>query len=72
MAAVKQTRLAIHFAADELLLDSTFAPEAKQGFHILHISMLSGRSTVVVSGSRSPERPTLPKQLKDRSKNRSI
>eukprot|EP00971_Amphidinium_carterae_P237100 4705707-Amphidinium_carterae.1 len=47
LEAVFQDPDAFHFVEDRQLLDSTFAPEAKQGFHILHISLLSGRSTVV-------------------------
>eukprot|EP00971_Amphidinium_carterae_P188188 3735329-Amphidinium_carterae.1 len=38
---------AIQYAVDELLLDSTLGPEAKRCWHILHISLLSGRSTGV-------------------------
>eukprot|EP00971_Amphidinium_carterae_P300397 5968671-Amphidinium_carterae.1 len=52
MAAVRHDPNFIRFAADELLLDSTFAPEAKRDLHILKVSMLSGRSTVVMSGGR--------------------
>eukprot|EP00971_Amphidinium_carterae_P243955 4844316-Amphidinium_carterae.1 len=48
LAAVQQCGMALGFAADELLLDSTFAPEAKQDWYILKVSMLSGRSTVVL------------------------
>eukprot|EP00971_Amphidinium_carterae_P170830 3385612-Amphidinium_carterae.1 len=48
-AAVQQDRYAIQYAADELLLDVTFAPEAKRGFYMLKVSLLSGRSTVVMS-----------------------
>eukprot|EP00971_Amphidinium_carterae_P302134 6002522-Amphidinium_carterae.1 len=47
--AVQEDPLSIGYAADELLLDSTFASEAKQDWYILHISLLSGRSTVVMS-----------------------
>eukprot|EP00971_Amphidinium_carterae_P036430 716060-Amphidinium_carterae.1 len=52
LAAVQQSRGipgVIKHAADELLLDSTFAPEAKSGWHILKVSLLSGRSTVVMA-----------------------
>eukprot|EP00971_Amphidinium_carterae_P259014 5140343-Amphidinium_carterae.1 len=48
MAAVEAEPLAVQFASDELLLDSTFAPEAKQHWYILKVSLLSGRSTVVL------------------------
>jgi len=40
---------ALQYAADELLLDSTFAAEIKRRWYILKISMLSGRSTTVMS-----------------------
>eukprot|EP00971_Amphidinium_carterae_P025513 503415-Amphidinium_carterae.1 len=40
---------AIKFAAEELLLESTFAPEVKQYLYMLKVSLLSGRSTVVAS-----------------------
>eukprot|EP00971_Amphidinium_carterae_P264842 5253318-Amphidinium_carterae.1 len=49
LAAVQQSGMALGLAADELLLDSTFAPEAKQDWHILKVSMLSSRSTVVMA-----------------------
>jgi len=48
LAAAQHDPLAIHYASDELLLDHTFAPEAKQDWYILKVSMLSGRSTVVM------------------------
>eukprot|EP00971_Amphidinium_carterae_P323248 6423990-Amphidinium_carterae.1 len=48
-AAVEKDVSAITHAADELLLDSTFAPEVKRDFCILKISLLSGRSTVVMA-----------------------
>eukprot|EP00971_Amphidinium_carterae_P275440 5465171-Amphidinium_carterae.1 len=47
LAAVQQCWQGLQYAADGLLLDSTFAPEAKEMFYILKISMLSGRYTVV-------------------------
>eukprot|EP00971_Amphidinium_carterae_P342433 6481738-Amphidinium_carterae.3 len=43
-----------YYAANELLLDSTFASETLPDWYILKVSMLSGRSTVVFAGiSRS-------------------
>eukprot|EP00971_Amphidinium_carterae_P238808 4740701-Amphidinium_carterae.1 len=50
-AAVQRNPNAILIASDELLLDSTFAPEEKRDFYILKISMLSGRSLVVLAAS---------------------
>eukprot|EP00971_Amphidinium_carterae_P148862 2951063-Amphidinium_carterae.1 len=47
LAAVMQNGYAMQFASDELLLESTFAPKAKQCYYILKVSMLSGRCTVV-------------------------
>jgi len=49
LAAVQQSRGAIHYASEELLLDGTFAPEAKEDYYIVKISLLSGRSAVVLS-----------------------
>eukprot|EP00971_Amphidinium_carterae_P183703 3646640-Amphidinium_carterae.1 len=49
LAAVQQNPPAICSASDELLLDSTFAPKAKQPWYILKVSMLSGRSIVVMA-----------------------
>eukprot|EP00971_Amphidinium_carterae_P238149 4727922-Amphidinium_carterae.1 len=48
-AAVEKEARVLKFAADELLLDSTFAPEAKNGYYIVKISLLSGRSTCLVA-----------------------
>eukprot|EP00971_Amphidinium_carterae_P143327 2839631-Amphidinium_carterae.1 len=49
LVAVQQNPDAIRHAVDELLLDSTFASEEKQSWYILKVSLLSGRSTVVMS-----------------------
>eukprot|EP00971_Amphidinium_carterae_P345055 6485787-Amphidinium_carterae.1 len=51
LAAIQQESYQpiLEHAADELILDSTFAEEAKKKFHILKISMISGRSTAVLS-----------------------
>eukprot|EP00971_Amphidinium_carterae_P048353 952856-Amphidinium_carterae.1 len=45
LAAVQQDPYALRYAAEELQQDGTFAPEAKQRWNILKVSMLSGRST---------------------------
>eukprot|EP00971_Amphidinium_carterae_P228289 4528215-Amphidinium_carterae.1 len=50
VAAVEAQPLAIEHVSGELLLDSTFASEAKRDRYILKVSMLSGRSTAVTSG----------------------
>eukprot|EP00971_Amphidinium_carterae_P074136 1465199-Amphidinium_carterae.1 len=47
LAAVQQDPDAIEWASDGLLLDSTFAPDAKSSWYILKVYVLSGRSTVV-------------------------
>eukprot|EP00971_Amphidinium_carterae_P109745 2174031-Amphidinium_carterae.1 len=50
LAAVQQHKdPAFRFAADCLLQDPTFATEAKRRFHLLKLTMLSGRSTVVAA-----------------------
>eukprot|EP00971_Amphidinium_carterae_P061571 1218979-Amphidinium_carterae.1 len=50
LAAVEAKPLAIQFVSDELMLDSTFAPEAKQERgYILKLSLLSGRSTAITA-----------------------
>eukprot|EP00971_Amphidinium_carterae_P285862 5675883-Amphidinium_carterae.1 len=53
MAAVHQTEhdgwSVLQHAADELLLDRSFAPETKRLCYILKVSLLSGRSTAVMS-----------------------
>eukprot|EP00971_Amphidinium_carterae_P181891 3609283-Amphidinium_carterae.1 len=48
-AAVEQDVVALMFVSDELLLDTTFAKEAKQLCFILKICMISGRCIYVVS-----------------------
>eukprot|EP00971_Amphidinium_carterae_P133877 2652636-Amphidinium_carterae.1 len=48
-AAVQQHVNALEFAEDCLLEDPTFATEAKRFFHLIKLTMLSGRSTVVVA-----------------------
>eukprot|EP00971_Amphidinium_carterae_P043145 848664-Amphidinium_carterae.1 len=48
-AAVQQEAEALRYAADDLLEDPSFATEAKKERHLLKLTMLSGRSTVVVS-----------------------
>eukprot|EP00971_Amphidinium_carterae_P125011 2476677-Amphidinium_carterae.1 len=40
---------AFRFAADDLLEDPSFATEAKRRYHLLKLTMLSGRSTVVAA-----------------------
>eukprot|EP00971_Amphidinium_carterae_P120956 2396110-Amphidinium_carterae.1 len=47
LAAVQQDSDALPYAADYLLEDPSFATEAKREFHLLKVTMLSGRSTVV-------------------------
>eukprot|EP00971_Amphidinium_carterae_P237128 4706302-Amphidinium_carterae.2 len=49
LLAAQQDFSALELAADELLEDSTFAPEQKTNYFILKIIMLSGRYTLVVS-----------------------
>eukprot|EP00971_Amphidinium_carterae_P320326 6367543-Amphidinium_carterae.1 len=49
LAAVQQDADALGLAADDLLEDPTFATEAKRGAHLLKLTMLSGRSTVVAA-----------------------
>eukprot|EP00971_Amphidinium_carterae_P221643 4399697-Amphidinium_carterae.1 len=49
LAAVETNIFAFNHASEELLLDSSFAPEAKEACYILKISMLSGSHTYVVS-----------------------
>jgi len=49
LAAEQQNPRSIRHAADELLLDSTFAPEVKEWWYILKVSMLSGRTTAVMA-----------------------
>eukprot|EP00971_Amphidinium_carterae_P046421 914009-Amphidinium_carterae.1 len=47
LAAVQQDSQYLALAAsDELLEDSSFAVEAKQDYHILKISMISGRQAI--------------------------
>eukprot|EP00971_Amphidinium_carterae_P154553 3065105-Amphidinium_carterae.1 len=48
-AAVQQNADALRCVADEMLEDPSFAPEAKSNFYLLKLTMLSGRSTVVVA-----------------------
>eukprot|EP00971_Amphidinium_carterae_P352916 6492772-Amphidinium_carterae.1 len=40
---------ALQYAADVLLLDPTFAPAEKRQYYLLKLTMLSGRSTVVLA-----------------------
>jgi len=47
MEAVRQDEKALQYAASELLLDETFAVEAKQRHYILAISALSGRTCCI-------------------------
>eukprot|EP00971_Amphidinium_carterae_P230803 4580171-Amphidinium_carterae.1 len=49
LAAVQENVDALEDAMAELLEDPTFAPEAKDEFYLLKITMLSGRSTVVAA-----------------------
>eukprot|EP00971_Amphidinium_carterae_P037856 744392-Amphidinium_carterae.1 len=49
LAAVQQDAAALLFAADAFLEDPSFATEAKRQFHLLKVTMLSGRSTVVAA-----------------------
>eukprot|EP00971_Amphidinium_carterae_P062984 1246502-Amphidinium_carterae.1 len=49
LAAVRQDASALEWASDELLVDTSFAIEAKKSHHILKISMMSGRQAIVVS-----------------------
>eukprot|EP00971_Amphidinium_carterae_P112089 2220206-Amphidinium_carterae.1 len=49
LAAVQRIPSTLIHAADCLLEDPTFATEAKRQFHLLKITMLSGRSTVVAA-----------------------
>eukprot|EP00971_Amphidinium_carterae_P305741 6076190-Amphidinium_carterae.1 len=53
LAAVQQEEIALHWVADDLLEDRTFATEAKRQFHLLKLTMLSGRSTVVAASPYS-------------------
>eukprot|EP00971_Amphidinium_carterae_P264500 5247085-Amphidinium_carterae.1 len=46
LAAVQQNTNALHFAADEVLEDPSFATEEKRLRYLLRLNMLSGRSTV--------------------------
>eukprot|EP00971_Amphidinium_carterae_P301780 5995646-Amphidinium_carterae.1 len=46
-AAVQEDARALLWAADEMLEDPSFATEAKKECHLLKLTMLSGRSTVV-------------------------
>eukprot|EP00971_Amphidinium_carterae_P119006 2357570-Amphidinium_carterae.1 len=48
-AAVQQEAAALRWVADEMLEDPSFAPEAKRKFHLLKVTLLSGRSTVVAA-----------------------
>eukprot|EP00971_Amphidinium_carterae_P189852 3768401-Amphidinium_carterae.1 len=48
LEAVEKQRLALHWAADELLEDSSFASVSKRSFHILRISVMSGRQSLVL------------------------
>eukprot|EP00971_Amphidinium_carterae_P294251 5842367-Amphidinium_carterae.1 len=48
-AAVQQNEYTLRYAADALLEDPTFATKAKEEFHLLKLTMLSGRSTVVAA-----------------------
>eukprot|EP00971_Amphidinium_carterae_P280022 5558634-Amphidinium_carterae.1 len=50
LAAVQQKERALEWTADDLLEDPTFATDAKRRFRLLKLTMLSGRSTVVVAG----------------------
>mmetsp|Transcript_47148 Transcript_47148/g.86535 ORF Transcript_47148/g.86535 Transcript_47148/m.86535 type:complete len:199 (-) Transcript_47148:58-654(-) len=49
LRAVEQTPDALYHAADMFLEDNSFALEAKLAFFVLKVTMLSGRSTFVVS-----------------------
>mmetsp|Transcript_41597 Transcript_41597/g.75414 ORF Transcript_41597/g.75414 Transcript_41597/m.75414 type:complete len:233 (-) Transcript_41597:57-755(-) len=53
LAALQQFPFALSFCSEELLLDSSFAAEAKERCFILKISLLSGRYTYRVTG-RNP------------------
>eukprot|EP00971_Amphidinium_carterae_P028055 552270-Amphidinium_carterae.1 len=52
---MEQDNQALQYAGDALLEDELFASEAKKRFHLLKITMLSGRSTVVASPSQRTE-----------------
>eukprot|EP00971_Amphidinium_carterae_P328029 6459705-Amphidinium_carterae.1 len=49
LAAVQHNYLVLQHAAEGLLLDSTFARKEKKRWYILKVSLLSGRSTAVIS-----------------------
>eukprot|EP00971_Amphidinium_carterae_P261661 5191067-Amphidinium_carterae.1 len=51
LTAVQQDAGALACAADDLLEDPSFATEAKKKFHLLKLTALSGRSTMVAAGS---------------------
>jgi len=48
-AALKEDARVIEFAADELLLDTGFALRSKKKYHLLKITMMSGRHTIVAA-----------------------
>eukprot|EP00971_Amphidinium_carterae_P349467 6491033-Amphidinium_carterae.1 len=50
LTALQRDARALQFAADDLLEDPTFATAVKRTLHLLKLTMLSGRSTVVVAG----------------------
>mmetsp|Transcript_13915 Transcript_13915/g.25656 ORF Transcript_13915/g.25656 Transcript_13915/m.25656 type:complete len:185 (-) Transcript_13915:4-558(-) len=49
LAAVEQKWLALQYAASELLEDSDFAANARQRFHILKITAMSGKSCLIAA-----------------------
>eukprot|EP00971_Amphidinium_carterae_P229900 4562293-Amphidinium_carterae.1 len=51
LAAVQQSERALPWAADDLLEDPTFAREAKRDFHLLKLTMLSGKAQLHNCGS---------------------
>mmetsp|Transcript_74246 Transcript_74246/g.138685 ORF Transcript_74246/g.138685 Transcript_74246/m.138685 type:complete len:191 (+) Transcript_74246:3-575(+) len=54
LEAVNQDAEALRFAAEELLLDASFAVEAKERCYIIKVSLLSGRYLYWVEPVRSP------------------
>eukprot|EP00971_Amphidinium_carterae_P167799 3324634-Amphidinium_carterae.1 len=46
--------MALRWASDELLQDASFAPEAKQQFRLLRVTLLSGRSCCIAMQDCNP------------------
>eukprot|EP00971_Amphidinium_carterae_P274563 5448202-Amphidinium_carterae.1 len=49
LAAVQKNLNTLLFAVDDLLEDPSFVTETKRNFHLLKLTLLSGRSTVVAA-----------------------